>query len=216
MSDSATISQETHEALLAKAVADATVTTEQALERKTIEASELSIKHDELAAQVSTLTEDNARLNKELDDTQVKLRAATDQVATLKADIAAKDEAARITEVAAKRTAQVKNLELFPEDYIGEKASAWAALSDEDWNERVDEWAKARPTDGKATTKTETASAMTGTSGDLTKDVDTAPDDKPPARRTVLGLSWDHFERLVACALRTKTRPCKQSPQLIV
>lgn len=189
MSDSATISQETHEALLAKAVADATTTTEQALERKTIEASELSIKHDELAAKVTALTEDNARLNKELDDAQVKLRAATDEVATLKSDLEAKDEAARLAEVASKRSEQVKNLQLFPEDYIGEKASAWAALSDEDWSERLDEWAKARPATAGDSKTTETASAMTGTSGELTKDVDTASDDKPPARRTVLGLS---------------------------
>ena len=138
MSDTATISQETHEALLAKAVADATTTTEQALERKTIEASELSIKHDELAAKV-TLTEDNARLNRELDEAQVKLRAATDENAALRNDIAAKDEAARLAEVASKRSEQVKNLQLFPEDYIGEKASAWARLSDDDWAERLDE-----------------------------------------------------------------------------
>lgn len=190
MSDTAqTISQETHEALLAKAVADATVTTEQALERKTIEASELSIKHDELAAKVSTLTEDNARLNKELDEAQVKLRTVTDENAALKNDIAAKDEAARLSEVASKRADQVKNLQLFPEDYIGEKASAWAALSDEDWSERLDEWAKARPATAGDSKTTETASAMTGSSGDLTKDVDTASDNKPPVRRSVLGLS---------------------------
>jgi chromosome segregation ATPase len=170
-------------------VADATAATDQALERQTIEASELSIKHDELAAKVTALTEDNARLNRELDEAQVKLRAATDEVATLKSDLEAKDEAARLSELASKRAEQVKNLQLFPEDYVSEKASAWARLSDEDWAERIDEWGKARPaTAGDDKSKTETASAMTGSSGELTKD-DTASDNKPPARRSVLGLS---------------------------
>lgn len=192
MTDTATISTETHEALLAKAVADATDKTNQALERKTIEASELSLKKDELETEAAALKQDNDRLNKELDEAQVKLKSASDEIAQLKADIAAKDEAARVAEVASKRAEQVRNLSLFPEEYITEKASSsWAKLSDEDWAERLDEWQKARPADASdGTKKTETASAMTGSSGELTKDDDKASeDDKPPARRAVLGLS---------------------------
>lgn len=188
MSDTATISTETHEALLAKAVSDATSTTTAALERKTIEASELSLKKDELETELAAAKEDNSRLNRELDKAQVDLKSATDEVASLKADIAAKTEEARLLEIASARTEQVKNLKLFPDEYIGEKASSWAGLSDEDWADRVDEWSKARPATASTTT-TETASAMSGTSGQLTTDVDSASETKTPARRTVLGLN---------------------------
>lgn len=189
MSDSASISTETHEALLAKAVADATAATEAALERKMTEAAELASAKTQLETEVATLKEDNSRLSRDLDKAQVDLKGATDEVASLKADIAAKDEQARLTSVASARTEQVKNLSLFPDDYIGEKASSWAQLSDDAWAERVDEWSKARPAAAAGETKTETASAMTGTSGQLTKDVDVASDNKPPARRSVLGLA---------------------------
>lgn len=186
-----TISRETHEALITKAVADATTTIDKALAAKTDEASDLTAKVDKLSTDNATLKSDNERLNKELDAAQVSLKNATDEVATLKAENASKDEAARLAEVAQKRSDQVKNLDLFPESYVSEKAAKWAAMSDEDWADRIDEWQKAKPEAAKGDDKTgkaDTASAMTGTSGDLTKDTDAANDSKPSARRAVLGL----------------------------
>lgn len=183
-----TLSRETHDALLAKGIKDATSVTEAALDRKTTEAAELTTKVASLTTDNATLTTDNARLNKELDTAQVSLKGATDEVAALKADNAAKDEASRKAEVASKRSEQVRNLKLFPDEYISEKASKWAEATDDDWAERIEEWQKAKPVatgDGK----TETASAMTGTTEALTTEsIDTAGK-KIPARRSVLGLS---------------------------
>lgn len=183
------ISQETHEALLAKALADATATTEKALLSKTEEAAESASKVEALTTEVASLKADNDRLNGELDTAQVTLKTAQDEVAALKADIASKDEAALKADVASKRAEQVTKLGLFAEEYIGEKAEAWAGLSDDAWTERLEEWAKLKP----ATSVTDdTASAMSGTTEKLTDAgdaVDTASaEKKPSARRAVLGL----------------------------
>lgn len=184
------ISQETHDALLRKAVADATTTTEQALAAKATEATELASKVETLETANADLKSDNERLNKELDTSQVALKAAQDEVASLKADIESKDAAAKKAEVASKRAEQVKNLGLFGDEYVAEKASAWADLSDEQWVERVDEWAKLKPANSETaeTTKTtDAASAMSGTSGNLTE-VAEKTESKPNARRAALGL----------------------------
>lgn len=186
-----TLSRETHDALIAKAVQDATSVTENALERKTTEAADLTATVAKLTDENASLTADNERLNKELDTAQVSLKAATDEVTALKADNTAKDEAARKAEVASKRAEQVRNLALFPEDYITEKADKWAEVGDEDWAERIEEWQKAKPAAEGTEGKTETAaSAMSGTTGALTTEpTDTAGTTTTPARRTVLGLS---------------------------
>jgi len=185
-----TISVETHEALLQKGIQDATSATEKALERKTEEAAELAAKVAKLEADNASLTSHNERLNKELDTAQVSLKSATDEVATLRADNAAKDEAARKADLASKRADQVKNLQLFPEEYIAEKAAKWADVSEEDWDDRLEEWRQAKPatTTDENKSKTETASAMTGTSGDLTTD-EASKKEPVPARRAALGLS---------------------------
>lgn len=183
------ISQETHEALLAKAISDATATTESALERKTNELAELTTKHTALETETASLREEVTRLNKDLDTAQVDLKAARDENASLKADNDAKDEAARLKDIQDKRTDQVKNLKVFPDEYVQEKAEAWAKLPEDEWAGRVDEWTKARPaTSGSEGHSQEQASAMSGTSGDLTRDP-AGDNDKQPARRAVLGLS---------------------------
>lgn len=186
------ISRETHEALMAKAVQDATSTTEAALERKTAEVADLTAQVTKLTEDNASLTTDNARLNKDLDTAQVSLKGATDEVATLKADNQAKDDAARKAEVASKRAEQVRNLKLFPEEYITEKADKWADASDGDWADRIEEWQKAKPatTTTEGAKPTETASAMSGTTEALTTEpADTAGSTTTPARRSVLGLS---------------------------
>lgn len=182
-----TISMETHAALLEKAIKDATSATEAALERKTTESAELAAKVEALTAEKASLTTDNERLNKELDTAQLSLKTATDEVATLKADIAAKDEAASKAEVASKRVEQVKNLGLFDEKYVTEKASAWADLADDAWVERLEEWKTLKPVATGDGESTETASALTGTTETLTKTP--VGDAKSNARRAALGLN---------------------------
>lgn len=177
-----TLSKETHEALLAKAVTDATAS--------------MTSERDDLARQVTSLTEqlnekssaleqastENERLNGELDTAQVSLKAAQDEAEALKKDAHEKEEAARVAELASLRASQVRNLSLFTEEFITERASKWAEISDDAWGERLDEWKVAK---GTSTTKTtETASAITGTR-------DTQSGQQASARRAALGLTTE-------------------------
>lgn len=182
------ISQETHEALMQKAVADAVKTTEAALATKTEELASASTKLSEL----ETVKSDNERLNKELDDAQVQLKAATDKAKTLEEDIAKKDEDSKLAEVAAKRAEQVENLKLFKTEYVKDKASKWAALEDAAWEEQIEEWRQLKPASTDETKDTDAASAMSGSSEDLgkeTKVVDDKASATPNARRLALGLA---------------------------
>lgn len=177
-----TISKETHEALLDKAVRDATVM--------------LTAERDNLKAQVDTLTTEkaslsenfeavkteNERLNGDLDTAQVSLKAATDEAAALKADMAAKDAEAEKAQIASDRAAQVRNLGLFPEEYIADKASKWADVDEAAWTDRLDEWKALKGTSATSTTQTDTASAVTGT-----REGGTGAE--PSARRAILGLA---------------------------
>jgi hypothetical protein len=177
-----TISKETHEALLDKAVRDATAL--------------LTVERDNLKAQVDTFTTDkasidtelaavkseNERLNGELDTAQVSLKAAQDEAAALKADIASRDEQAEKATIASDRAAQVRNLGLFTEEYITDKASKWAEQDDESWSDRLDEWKALKgQTTTTTTTTTDTASALTGTREGGTGH-------ESSARRAILGL----------------------------
>lgn len=183
------ISKETHAALLTKAVTDAVATTEKALQTITSERDELKSKLETVTQEAAGLKTDNERLNRELDTAQVGLKTAKDEVAELKADIAKKDEAAVKSEVASKRAEQVKNLKLFDDSYVQEKASSWADMDDAAWTERLEEWRQLKPEtpSGDGAKPTDTASVLTGTTDTLTK---TPPDDnKPAARRAALGLN---------------------------
>jgi len=66
----ASISQETHEALLEKALKDATSITEKALETKIQENADLTTTVTTLTEANGSLVTDNARLNSELDTAQ--------------------------------------------------------------------------------------------------------------------------------------------------
>jgi hypothetical protein len=190
MSD--TISTETHEALLKTKVADAVAATEQALAAKTEEAANEKARADKAEAELETVKADNAKLNTELDTAQVSLKAANEKAAQLEADLAAKDEASAKEKLATERASQVRNLKIFEDTYVDERASSWADMAEEDWSARLDEWAKIRPVSTETVT-TDAASAMSGTSGELTKDPesDAAAEStkKPSARRAALGLS---------------------------
>lgn len=185
------LSQETHAALLEKALNDATSTTTAALATKTNEVADLAAKLAEAVAANEVLTADNARLNKDLDEAQVTIKTATDEVSALKADVASKEETARLSEIASARSTQVENLGLFPKEYVADKASKWAEMADEDWAERLEEWRGIKPAAVEGSTSTETASAMEGTSAELTTEpvVDTAASTPVPARRAALGLT---------------------------
>lgn len=191
MSDTANISQETHDALLAKAVADATAATEKALEAKTNELAEANTKIAGLEKENGEQKTEISRINGELDSAQVSLKAANEKVEGLEKAATEQEAAAAKAKVATERAEQVKKLGLFEDDYISEKASGWADIADADWASRLEEWAKLKPvkTGEGSTTTSDAASAMTGTSGDLTKETtDEAASDKPTPRRAALGL----------------------------
>jgi FtsZ-binding cell division protein ZapB len=183
------ISQETHDALLQKAVADATAQANAEVASLKEANAALISERDTLTTERASLLADNERLNGDLDKAQVSLKTVTDEVAALKSDIAAKDEAAQKAEIAAARATQVKNLGLFPEEYISEKASRWADVDEAAWTERIEEWKAAKgdaPAAG-AEAKQDAASALTGTDEASKVNENTTP--KPnAARRAVLGL----------------------------
>lgn len=180
MDDKDMISTETHDALLDKAVRDAQAawTTEKAA--LTASVSELTPKVESLTTENSSLKSENERLNGELDTAQVSLKTATDEVAQLRSDIAAAADKAARDEVANARIQQVKDLGLFTDEYIADKASKWADVDEDAWTERVEEWSKLRP--ASTGTTTDTASAMTGTR-------DAGTGHSQSARRQVLGLA---------------------------
>ena len=181
------MSQETHSALLEKAVRDATADTQRSLAEKTDEVASLTSKVEALDKQAVEQADEVKRLTSELDAAQVALKAATDEVTALKDAAAAQQAAAEKAELATKRSEQVRGLGLFGDQYISEKASAWADLADAAWEDRVAEWRAIKPTGAPAP---DTASAMTGTTGVLgDKPVDEASDNKISPRRAVLGLS---------------------------
>lgn len=179
-----TITQETHEALLAKAVEDAIRDAKAEVATLTEKVADLTGRVEVAEARVGELEEANEQANGELDQAQVQLKAATEERDQLKADIAKRDEQAQIDELARARAEQVRNLNLFPEDYIGEKAQVWAGVAEEDWADRIEEWKKAKG-DGATTAPTslpsDQASAMSGTG-------DEVPSTETSTRRAVLGL----------------------------
>ena len=187
MSD--TIAQETHEALLKKAVEDATSEANAEIARLTDQVDNLTEEVETAQARVSELETANEQVNAELDQAQVQLRTAQEEAEQLKNDIAHRDEEAQVSELADARAEQVRNLGLFPEDYIKDKARSWAGIPEEDWADRVEEWKQARGdsaggSEENTTLPQEQASALAGTTGN----------GQPPAgkktskRRAVLGL----------------------------
>lgn len=185
-----TISKETHEALLEKATRDATeAVNAEIAELKTAKAdleaqvADLTTTKDAAEEEVASLKEANETLNGNLDNAQVALKAAQDEVATLKEDVAAKEEEARLAEIASARADQVRNLGLFGEDYVTDKNSAWAAMDEASWTERLEEWkaVKGSAPAASTSTNTDTASALTGTR-------EANAGEQPSARRKILGL----------------------------
>jgi chromosome segregation ATPase len=177
-----TISQETHEALLDKALRDATASLEAEkaeLERKVAALEEAASTASE---EVASLKSENDRLNGELDTAQVALKSSQDEAEALKGEKAAAEEAARVAEIASKRTTEVRELALFTEEYVADKASLWAAMDEAAWTERLEEWKTVKAQQPAATpASTDSASAMSGSS-------EIPAGKEPSARRRALGL----------------------------
>lgn len=177
-----TITQETHEALLEKALRDATASLEAEKAELASEVAALTEAASAATEEIASLKAENERINGDLDTAQVELKNAQDESAALKADIAAAEEAAAKAAVETERAEQVRNLGLFTEDYIADKASRWADMDDTAWSERLDEWKAAKGQAATAPTSTDTASAMTGSN-------EVPAGGEPTARRRALGLA---------------------------
>lgn len=176
-----TITTETHEALLEKALRDATASIEAENAELIAQVAVLSEKVAAHETEIASLKEENERVNGDLDKAQVDLRVAQDESSALKADIDAKAEEARLAEISNERASQVRNLALFTEDFITERAARWAGLDEETWTERLDEWKTAKGQTTGAPVSTDHASAMTGSS-------EIPSGQEPSARRAALGL----------------------------
>ena len=184
------LSRETHEALLAKAIDGATADLRRDNEALTEQVEALTVERDEAAEKVSQFESDNTRLNTELDAAQVEARTASEKVTELETEIAKRDETARLNEIAAERAKKVRELGLFDDDAIAEKAQRWAALDDDEWTERLSEWAAIRTTTGTGGTSDEKASVLTG-NNEHEQSKDDEQDEKASANsplRVVLGL----------------------------
>lgn len=177
------ISKETHEALLDKAVRDAVAALTTENEGLKVQVETLTSDKASADADLAALKVENERLNGDLDTAQVTLKAAQDEATSLKADLASRDEEAAKATIASDRASQVRNLGLFPEEYIADKASKWADVDEAAWEDRLDEWKALKGTSTTSTTSTtDTASAMTGTR-------DGGTGHEPSARRAILGLA---------------------------
>ncbi|HET6914983.1 MAG TPA: DUF6582 domain-containing protein [Acidimicrobiales bacterium] len=176
-----TITHETHEALLEKALRDATASLESEKAELAAKVATLEEAASASAEEVASLKSENERLNGELDTAQVALKSAQDEAEALKSEKAAAEEAAAKAKVAEERAYQVRNLNLFTEEYVAEKASLWADMEEAAWTDRLEEWKAVKGQAASSTTSTDTASAMSGSS-------EIPAGKEPSARRRALGL----------------------------
>lgn len=184
MSDE-TLSRETHEALLDRALREATAATESALATKLDEIAALNGQVETLTADKAELVAEKDRLTSELDAAQLELRNVTDELAALRADIARAEAEEAKAALAAERASAVEGL--FPAEYIAAKAPKWADLPEADWAERLEEWRTFRPASAPTA---DAASAMTGSSDVLVDPpVEQASQHTVSPRRAALGLS---------------------------
>lgn len=179
-----TVTQETHEALLKAGVEKATADLQAEKAKLEEQVAGLTAERDEAVERADTAETENERLNGELDSAQVKVTSLEEAKTNLERDIAARDEAARLAELATKRGSQVRNLGLLTEDVISEKAERWARLDDEVWDDNIDSWTKLKAASGNGSSSVETASLMTGSSEGSSG----SGNESVPARRRVLGL----------------------------
>lgn len=169
MTDTDMISKETHEALVRQRVEDAVRQNDAALQTMTTERAEATARAEKAETELARVTQENTELNTKLDEAAVNLNTATEKAASLERQIADDTAKREVETKASERASQVKNLGLFPEDYVTEKAQKWASLSDEAWAEQVESWQKLKAPEGTPSgTPADTASAMSGTTEGLT------------------------------------------------
>lgn len=180
-----TITKETHEALLQKAVDDATAQLREEKADLETQVADLTSERDQAAQRADEAETEVSRLEGELDTAQVKLKSSEDEIASLQEEISERDDAMAKKEKSEERAEEVRALGLFPEEHIAEKAERWATYSDDEFAELIEDWKAARST-SKEDGSVETASRITGSSegaGTNGKSEKTAS-----ARRAVLGL----------------------------
>lgn len=113
--DQKIFTQEQHEQLLASAVEKA--------------ATEASAKVD---AEI-------LRLNEQLEEAQAALTASSEEVEALKAQIAEREEADRLAEVASKRVELVRAVANFTDEQITERTERWSKMSEEEFTSYLDD-----------------------------------------------------------------------------
>lgn len=118
-----------------------------------VAAMESAAQESEVAAAISAVKAEAAaeieELRSNLDNAVLAAQAAKNELDTYKADIEAIAAAETLaTEVAARREerlAQVKEAASFPDEYLEANADRYAAMSDEDFAERLQEFAAISP-----------------------------------------------------------------------
>lgn len=125
--------QEQHEQLLASAV-----------EKASTEAS-------------ASADKELLRLNEQLEEAQAALTQRDEEIEGLKAQIAEREQADRLAEVASERIKLVRAVANFTDEQIDERSERWAKMSEEDFESYLDdlrEVAKAAPGEEKEVPET--------------------------------------------------------------
>jgi chromosome segregation ATPase len=175
------VSTEAHEALLAKAVAEAKAQEKEAFDA---ELAGLQAKIDELtraneaaSAELTSLREEAGTSAASLETAQIELKKVTDELEAIKAETARLEAERAKSELAAARADEVRKLDVFTEEFVTERAALWAELSDEAWAARTEEWKSVRTAPKELV---DSASLIKGTA-------DVKPS-QPNHRRVLLGL----------------------------
>lgn len=177
MADTKTYTEEEHKALL-DTVADLTAKVAELTTAST--ASETDAK---IAAAKAELEAQIAELQTKLDAATLEAQAAKEDrdstVSYLESEAAAAEAAAAITARKDERIAKVKEAASFPDEYLEENADRFAAMSDEEFEKALADWAviapkKAGSTDTKipATTAMTASATTTGTESVLSEVMD--------------------------------------------
>lgn len=79
------------------------------------------------------------RLNEQLEEAQAALSTRETEIEGLKAQIAEREEAERLAEVASERTKLVRAVANFTDEQIAERTERWAKMSDEEFDGYLDD-----------------------------------------------------------------------------
>lgn len=162
MADAKTYSEEEHNALLAE-VAD--LKTKVAALAKANEDSEVDSKIAAAAAEIeSKVTDLQTQLDAKVLEAEAAKTANENFVAWLEGERTAAAEAAELASRKDARTAQVKEVASFPDEYLVANADRFAAMSDEAFEAALEDWKEIASKSAKASDKGDalpSATAMT-------------------------------------------------------